>query len=134
MKNLFLSLSLIFSMTAFAQAQSDFKKETIEFIKLTGSADLFDSAIDQVGAMVPADKKDAYLKEAKATLTDLYSQLADIYMEEFTQEDVKELVAFYKTDLGQKLASKQGLLAQKGMSAGQKWGMGLSQIAQKYTK
>ena len=134
MKNLFLLLAFIFSITVNAQSQAEFKKETIEFIKLTGSADLFDSAIDQVGAMVPADKKEAYLKEAKGTLNDLYSQLADIYMEEFTQDDVKELVAFYKTELGQKLASKQGLLAQKGMSAGQKWGMGLSQIAQKYTK
>lgn len=134
MKNLLIAFTLIFSLSITAQEQSEFKKETIQFIKMTGSADLFTSAIDQVGAMVPADKKEAYKKEARATLDDLYSDLADIYMKEFTHEDVKELVAFYKTDLGKKLASKQGLLAQKGMSAGQSWGMGLSQIAQKYSK
>ena len=134
MKNLLIAFALIFSLSITAQEQSEFKKETIQFIKMTGSADLFTSAIDQVGAMVPADKKEAYKKEARATLDDLYSDLADIYMKEFTHEDVKELVAFYKTDLGKKLASKQGLLAQKGMSAGQSWGMGLSQIAQKYSK
>ena len=134
MKNLLIAFALIFSFSITAQEQSEFKEETIQFIKMTGSADLFTSAIDQVGAMVPADKKEAYKKEARATLDDLYSDLADIYMKEFTHEDVKELVAFYKTDLGKKLASKQGLLAQKGMSAGQSWGMDLSQIAQKYSK
>ena len=133
MKKAILALALIFSLSTFAQDTSTFKKETIEFIKLTGSADLFKSAIDQVGMMVPAEKKEAYKKEAMATLDDLYGDLADLYMEEFTHDDVKELTAFYKTDLGKKLAAKQGLLAQKGMSVGQTWGMGLSQIAQKHS-
>ena len=60
--------------------------------------------------------------------------MADMYMEEFTEAEINELVKFYKSDLGKKVASKQAVMAQKGMALGQKWGMGLSQIAQKFSK
>ncbi|WP_339916161.1 DUF2059 domain-containing protein [Yeosuana marina] len=115
-----------------AQDNSEFKNETIEFIKITGATSAFDNAIAQIGAMVPEDKKEAYTKEANATLDGLYSKMADLYMEEFTQDEIKELVAFYNTDLGKKLASKQTSLAQKAMMFGQSWGMEVQSIAQKY--
>jgi len=115
-----------------AQEQSDFKKETIEFLKITGATNAFKTAISQIGMMVSEEKKEAYTKEAMGTLDDLYGKLADLYMEEFTQDEIKELVAFYQTDLGKKLAGKQFELAQRGMILGQSWGMELQTIAQKY--
>lgn len=114
-----------------AQDTSEFKKETIEFIKLTGSGAAFDNAIEQIGAMVSDANKAAYQKDANATLDGLYDKLAYLYMTEFTQPEIKELVAFYKTDLGKKLAEKQLSLTQKGMMLGQSWGMELQAIAQK---
>ncbi len=42
-----------------------------------------------------------------------------IYMEEFTETDLKELAAFYRTDLGKKLATKQNALSMKGSQMGQ---------------
>ena len=115
-----------------AQENSDYKQETIEFIKLTGSGDAFDSAIEQLGATVSQATKEAYKKEAKATLENLYSKMADLYMSEFTRDEIKELVAFYHSDLGKKLAEKQLSLSQKGMMLGQNWGMEIQSIAQKY--
>lgn len=132
MKNLLLALILLFSISINAQEDADFKSETIEFIKLTGATKAFDDAIDQIGAMVPEEKKEAYKKEAKGTLDELYNELATLYMKEFTKAEIQELVAFYKTDLGKKLASKQVSLAQKGMMMGQSWGMKVQGIAQKY--
>jgi len=130
-----LAIALTTTLSTFAQSDnSEFKKQTIEFIKITGSGDMFDSAIEQVGANVPAEKKDAYRKEANATLDKLYSDLAEIYMEEFTAKEINELVKFYNSDLGKKVASKQNIMAQKGMMLGQTWGMGLGTIASKYTK
>ncbi len=127
-------LVLLLFVTAVIQAQdtSEFKKETIEFIKLTGSGAAFDNAISQIGAMVSDANKEAYQKEANTTLDGLYDKLADLYMTEFTQSEIKELVAFYHTDLGKKLAEKQLSLTQKGMMLGQSWGMELQGIAQKY--
>ena len=124
--------SLSLSVTAQTEGNSDFKKETIEFIKLTGSASAFENAIDQIGMMVSETNKEAYTKEASATLDGIYGKLADIYMKEFTQAEVKELIAFYKTELGKKLAKKQLDLAQKAMIIGQSWGMEIQAIAQKY--
>lgn len=132
MKKVLPILLLFVTIVTYAQDTSEFKKETIEFIKLTGSGAAFDNAIDQIGAMVSDANKEAYQKDANATLDGLYDKLAELYMTEFTQTEIKELVAFYNTDLGKKLAEKQLSLTQKGMMLGQSWGMELQAIAQKY--
>lgn len=115
-----------------AQDSSTFKSETIEFIKITGAAAAFENAIDQLGASVTMDNREAYTKEANGTLDGLYSKMADLYMEEFTEDEIKELVVFYNTDLGKKLAEKQLSLTQKAMMFGQTWAMEVQTIAQKY--
>ncbi|MFD2724801.1 DUF2059 domain-containing protein [Hyunsoonleella rubra] len=132
MKNSLLALVFIFTLSITAQESTDFKSETIEFIKITGATKAFESAIGQLGAMVPEEKKEAYTKEANGTLGGLYDKLADLYMAEFTREEIQELVKFYNTELGKKLAGKQVMLAQKGMLLGQTWGMEVQGVAQKY--
>ncbi|MGB3605681.1 DUF2059 domain-containing protein [Psychroserpens sp.] len=133
MKKLLFIVTLACTFSIQAQDSSAFKQQTLEFIKLTGTGDAFDNVIAQIGAQVPAEKKEAYLEAANATLDNLYSQLAEVYMKEFTSEEIAELVMFYQSDLGKKLASKQTALAQKGMTIGQKWGMELGQMAQQYS-
>ncbi|MFT4780860.1 MAG: hypothetical protein ACJAZK_002296 [Psychroserpens sp.] len=132
MKKLLFAIAFICTLSIQAQDNSEFKTQTIEFLKLTGTGDAFNNAIAQIGAMVPEEKKEAYTKEASGTLNDVYSKIADVYMEEFTEEDIAELVLFYKSDLGKKLSSKQTQLTQSGMMIGQTWGMELSKIAGKY--
>jgi hypothetical protein len=124
------SLSVLTQVNA--QEISEFKKETIEFLKITGAGEAFENAIAQIGAMVSEENKEAYTKEANGTLDGLYGKMAELYMQEFTQDEIKELVAFYNTDLGKKLATKQLGLTQKAMMFGQSWGMEVQGIAQKY--
>ena len=116
-----------------AQENAEFKNETIEFIKLTGAASAFENAIAQLGATVSEANKEVYIKEANATMDDLYTKFANLYMQEFTQDEIKELIVFYKTDLGEKLAKKQLGLTQQAMMFGQSWGMEVQAIAQKYS-
>lgn len=125
---------LFLTVVGFTQAQesSEYKNETIEFLKMTGAGAAFENAISQIGTMVLETNRSAYIKEAQGTLGELYNQLADLYMGEFTQDEVKELIAFYNTDLGKKLAEKQLGLTQKAMSLGQTWGVKVQNIAQKY--
>jgi uncharacterized protein len=132
MKKILLVCMFIVAIATNAQDTSDFKNETIEFIKLTGAGAAFENAIAQIGAGVSQENMEAYTNEANGTLDGLYAKMAELYMTEFTQEEIKELVAFYNTDLGKKLAEKQLGLTQKAMMFGQSWGMEVSAIAQKY--
>ena len=132
MKKVLLVCLFMLAVTTQAQENGDFKKETVEFIKITGAASAFENAIAQIGVGVSEENKEAYTREANVTLVGLYDKMAELYMEEFTQEEISELVAFYNTDLGKKLAEKQLGLTQKAMMFGQSWGMEVSGIAQKY--
>jgi hypothetical protein len=132
-KVLFVCLFMVaFAAKSNAQDDSGFKEETIEFIKLTGAGSAFEGAIAQLGMMVSEENKEAYTKEANGTLVGLYDKMADLYMSEFTQAEIQELIAFYHTDLGKKLAEKQLKLTQRGMAFGQSWGIEVQGIAAKY--
>ncbi|MGY0391292.1 DUF2059 domain-containing protein [Bizionia sp. KMM 8389] len=133
MKTLLSIFLMCVTLTMYAQDSNEFKNQTIEFLELTGATTTFDDAISQIGAMVPEENKAAFKKEANGTLEGLFGDMAELYMAEFTLDEIKELTAFYKTEVGKKLASKQSLMTQKGMALGQNWGMEVSKIAQKYS-
>ena len=42
-----------------------------------------------------------------------------IYMEEFTEKELKDMMSFFKTDTGKKMAAKQTTLMMKGAQLGQ---------------
>lgn len=115
-----------------AQGDSAYGNTALEFVKLTSINGQFDMAINQIGKDVLDAKKAAYHTEAKATLNTLYGNMANLFMEEFTHEELKELVAFYNTNLGKKFASKQTVISQKAMSLGVSWGNEVELISKKY--
>ena len=132
MKKILLVCMLMLTITVKAQDHTEFKNVTVEFIKLTGAGAAFEKAIEMIGSGVTEANKEVYTEEAKGTLDALYAKMAELYMAEFTQDEIKELIAFYNTDLGRKLAEKQLDLTQKAMKYGQSWGMEVQNIAQKY--
>ena len=94
---------------------------------------MFNTAIDQLGKEVLDVKKEEFRSEAKKTLDKLYTNMAKLFMEEFTHAELKELVVFYKTDLGKKLAVKQTEISQKAMKLGVLWGSEVQMISKKYS-
>lgn len=122
---------VLVSTSIIAQENTAFKQDTEKLVSIV-SEPTFGSVIDQFKMMIPEEKKEAFSKDVKATLPNLYSSIASIYMEEFTHDEVKELLKFYDTPLGKKMAEKSIVLAQKGMMAGQQWGMELQNIVKKY--
>ncbi len=128
-------LIVLFVLTAVvmvnAQEKDAFTKDTEQLIELSTKS-AFEPMVNQMAGMVAADKKEAFLKDVEATYPELYTSMAKIYMEEFTHEDVKQLLAFYNSPIGQKMSSKQGALQQKGMMAGQAWGMKVQALLGKY--
>lgn len=126
-----LFIMAIISVTR-AQENDEFTTDTVTFLKLTGAGAAFEQGISQLGTMVPEINKMKYREEANNTTADLYLKMSKLYMEEFTHEEIKELITFYNSDLGKKMAVKQLALTQKAMQLGQNWGMEVQQIAQKY--
>jgi len=46
-------------------------------------------------------------------------EMAKIYMQEFTEEEIKDMTAFYKTPLGQKVVTRTPIMMAKGAEIGQ---------------
>ncbi|HYD63673.1 MAG TPA: DUF2059 domain-containing protein [Noviherbaspirillum sp.] len=55
----------------------------------------------------------------------LKEQIIPIYHKYFTADEVKEMIRFYSTDLGQKMIKTMPALVREGMLVGQRWGESL---------
>ncbi len=126
-----LILFLVISITINAQDNEAFKKDTERLVEIVAKP-AFKSVIEQFSGMVAADKKEEFLKELDKTFPVLFKDMAKIYMEEFTHDEVNDLLIFYETPTGAKMAKKSGVLAQKGITVGQSWGMKIQTLIGKF--
>lgn len=135
MKRYFFTLMILFAgFYASAQSNDAFKKDTEKLVTIV-SESAFDAVISPLKQIIPAEKFPEAEKEIKGKMPQLYQAMTRIYMEEFTHSEIKELLKFYETPIGRKMASKTSVLAQKGMTEGAKWGQEtLTPILQKYIK
>ncbi len=64
----------------------------------------------------------------------LKDEMIPIYHRYFTAAEIKEMIRFYSTDLGQKTIKVMPALMQEGIVAGQRWGQSLGpQLNQRVT-
>jgi hypothetical protein len=135
MKNLLFTLALVFAVQfSFGQANDAFKKDALKLIEAGGAAKMFAGLKDQILPQIPADKQAAFTVEFDATLPALKESIAKAYMEVYTQEDVKQLLAFYNTPIGKKMSEKASELSQKSQAAGMEWGQNLQSMMMKYAE
>lgn len=132
MKKLFTVLAVVIAVQ-FGTAQNDaFKQDAIKVIEKSGAGAQFGMVLDQIKTMIPEDKHEELTKDFNSTLPSLYSKIAEVYMEEFTHDDIKKILSFYDSEVGKKFSLKQGDLMEKAMVAGEQWGMDLQVILMKY--
>jgi hypothetical protein len=86
---------------------------------------MYANIIEAGSAQIPADKKVKF-KEVMTTFlnkymsyTSLRDDMAKIYAEEFTEEELKDITKFYLTPAGKKMNQKLAVLQQKGMMVAQ---------------
>ncbi len=132
MKKLLVVLAIFLaSQMTFAQDEA-FKKDVIKVLKLNGSDAQMKMAKDQLLKMIPAEKQAGFIVEFDATLPALYDKMAQVYMETYTKDDIKAMLAFYDSPVGKKMASKSEEILQKTQTAAQEWGQGLQAMMMKY--
>jgi|SRR5690242_8076632 len=111
-----------------------------EIIKTTGATALFNPLIPGVIEQAkylflqqnPGLSKDlneiaAKLRTELAPRSDeLTNEVARLYATHFTEPELKDLLAFYKTPVGMKLITEQPKIADEGLKFAQEWANGLT--------
>lgn len=132
MKKLVCLFFLIFiGFQSQAQENKSFQQKAVHLIEMT-SGQQFDVMLDPVVKMVPEENREAFKKEMLASLDDIYTRLAQVYMENFTEAEIDQILAFYDTPVGKKMVKVTPQLTKKGMEIGQQWGQELQPIMMKY--
>ena len=131
MKKVFLTFAVIF-LANMASAQDSFKADALKVIELSGAAGPMQMAKEQILQSIPEAKKMEFSKDFDASLPALYAKLATIYMQTYSAEDVKAMLAFYESPVGKKISASAGDLFKKSTAAGQEWGADLQAMMMKY--
>jgi len=72
-------------------------------------------------------------KEYDPKRAEILTEVAKIYAGRFTEQELKELVAFYKTPLGKKVLNEEPIAIEEGLKSAQAWADQLSgQVIEMY--
>ncbi len=132
MKKVFLSIAFLLIVQIGMAQEANFKADVLKLISISGADAQMKVVKPQILNMIPEVNKENFSKEFDASLPSMYDKMAKIYMEIYTQEDIKAMIAFYESPVGKKMNEKAGELGQKSMQAGQEWAKELQGIMAKY--
>jgi len=77
---------------------------------------------------VPSEFWDSLQAELlKSSVNVLIMKLSPVYKKYFNTDDLKEIISFYSTPIGKKLAEKSPFITQEAMEIGKQWGMEMGQ-------
>jgi len=132
MKKVLLSIAfLLIAQISIAQDVS-FKTDVLKVIALSGSDAQLKMAKSQFLKTIPEGNQAAFSEIYDATISGFYNKLTNIYMEIYTHEDIKGMIAFYESPLGKKMNKNTRVITEKSIRAAQEWADGLKEISAKY--
>jgi hypothetical protein len=116
-----------------AQAQDTYEKKVHQYLEATGAMKGFKvamkgmmDAFKKSKSDIPSDVWDELEKEfLGTTLDDLVNLLAPIYKQHLSEADLDDVIKFYKSPVGMKMAEKTPIITQQSMQAGMEWGQKL---------
>ena len=131
MKNALITL-VFFLIAHVSVAQDSFKADVKKIIESSGATGPMQMVKEQIMQNIPLTKKADFSKEFDASLPSLYDRLIKVYMDTYTHEEVKEMIKFYDSPVGQKISKSSGEIYKKSTEAGQEWGAELQSLMMKY--
>jgi len=121
------------SIFAFTQTNKPLEHSR-ELLRVMGSLksseqmmDMMITSFKQNMPNVPIAFWDEFKKEVN--LEELIEQMAPVYVKYYTDDELVQLIAFYKTPLGQKVTEKLPLINQDSFAIGQEWGKKIGEKA-----
>jgi uncharacterized protein len=79
----------------------------------------------QYDAMMPA-----FYESAQKRFNELTDSIATIYASNFTADELRDIIAFYRTPTGQTLLARQATIAQQTLMMGQQFGRSVARDVQ----
>lgn len=71
---------------------------------------------------IPAEFWDRFLAEVRQRTGELEALFIPIYDRHFTAGELRQLIAFYGSPIGQKMVTEQPAIAREAMESGRQWG------------
>jgi hypothetical protein len=132
MKKLLLSIAFLLIAQITVAQDASFKADVLKLISTSGADAQMKLIKPQFLKMVPENKKENFSKEFDASIPSLLDKMANIYLEIYTQDDIKAMIVFYESPIGKKMKEKAPELGQKSMQAGKEWALELQGLLAKY--
>ncbi len=134
MKQTILALALFIVAGFSVQAQDEaFKNDAVTLAKM-GSKTV-DASMSQIYTMIPEDKVAAFKKELDPIMQEFYAKLGEKSMEYYSHDEIKQILKFYNSEIGQKHLDVQEKMTKATMgSMSQELQMKLMPLIQKYTQ
>jgi len=143
MKKILFVVLIISAVAGTVNAQSKTYSGTLKkYMEASGSMGAFKSAITSMmgnfksmNNVVPDEVwKDLETEFLGTSIDDLVTMLAPVYEKHMTEADLNEVIKFYSTPAGKKLAEKTPAIMQESMTAGQAWGQAVAEKVMKKLK
>ena len=100
-----------------------------QLLTVTHSVDL---AISTIEAGIPAQRAanpripaafwDRFLSEVRNRRGEFEDMVTDVYERHFSADELRQLISFYQTPVGQRLVAELPAVTQESMQAGREWG------------
>lgn len=137
-----LIIALLFSISFTTFANKEYRSTLKKMFEVSGSEESFQTVIRQMFVMfkqqysnVDAGVWEELEKEfSKTSIDDLTEMMVPVYSKYMTLSDLQEIIAFYETPIGKKLAQSTPFITQESMQVGQIWGMKIGQDFEKRMK
>jgi uncharacterized protein len=106
MKKLILTFAFVaVAQFGFAQEDAAFKADVMKVVQKSSGSQI-EAAKKQILGMIPEAKQASFLIEFDGIIAKANEGTAKIYMEEYTKEDIKAMLAFYNSPVGKKMEEK----------------------------
>jgi len=136
MKCILIGILLIFSVSA--SAETDSRREQVEdLLELMDASSIINSMYSQMDIMLQNMSKELGVKPSEKVIFDEYyskminvmreemswakmkEPMINIYLNNFNEKEISDVIAFYKSDTGQAFIAKTPKLTQESMQIGQ---------------
>jgi hypothetical protein len=104
------------SVAGMAQEKAS-REDVYKVIDKGGMTSQINAAKKQILPMIPQDKQAAFMVEFDVIMKKANEKMVDLYLQEYTKEDIKAMLDFYNSAVGKKMSEKADVIATKSQES-----------------